>query len=174
MASVLVALLLALGGCGGSSDEGKASDIKRPSADPPAYHQTEYDIETTWPQKSSDKHVGGYLESVWEDPALPEFKMFIDSRPSEETGSALAGAELTHLQLERMPDYREISFKKTKLGEHQAIRWTYKLGDMNYFTYFFSECGVSVVLHGPGPPGSGAFAYFYDTNAERIKPVCVE
>ena len=156
MALGLIALLLALSGCGGGSDEGEASTIKRPSADPPAYHQTEYDVETTWPQESSDKHAGDYLESVWHDPALPEFKMVIDSRPSEGTESPLAGAELTRLEVQRMSGYKEFSFKKAKLGQNRAIRWTYQVGDMNYFTYFLSKCGVSFIA-APILPSKGDY-----------------
>jgi len=170
----LIALLLAVAGCGGSNDESKSSTVKRPSADPPAYHQTEYDVETTWPQVSSDKQVGGYRESVWHDPAVPEFAMVIDSRPEEGTEPPLARAELTRLQVKRMPGYKEFSFKKAKLGQNRALRWTYQVGATNYFAYFLSRCGVSFILHGTGPKGASDFDYFYDTVTERIKPVCIE
>lgn len=162
------------GGCGDSGGGGAegASAVKRPSADPPNFHQTEYDLETTWEQEASDKREGSYLVSVWHDPAIPEFKMTIDSRPSDGTAPPLASAELARQQISHLPGYKEHSFAKIKTGGHQAIRWTYTLGNTNQFAYFFAECGVSISLHGPGPPGAGAFAYFYETVSSRVKPVC--
>ena len=180
LTAVIVAIALTalpLGGCGSDSsgaDAKEAPAVERPSANPPEFHQTEYDVETTWEQDVSDKRVGSYLESVWHDPAVAEYKMAIDSRPSEGTAPPLAGAELARLQVSGLPGYRELGFKKIKVGGRPAIRWTYNLNDSHHFAYFFGECGVSIVLHGPGPIGAGAFAYFYNIVAERIKPVCVE
>lgn len=177
VAIALAALGPALGGCGSDSsgaDTGATPAVKRPSAEPPSFHQTEYDVETTWDQESSDKRVGNYLESVWHDPAVPEFKMAIDSRASDGTAPPLASAELARLQVSSLPGYRERGLKKTKIGHHSGVKWTYNLSGMQHFAYFFAECGVSVALRGPGPIGAAAFAYFYDIVAERIKPVCDE
>lgn len=177
IAIVVVIAVTALGGCGSDSsgtNSKEAAAVKRPSADPPSFHQTEYDVETTWDQESSDKRVGSYLRSVWHDPAVPEFKMTIDSRPSTGAVSPLVGAERARLQVSNLRGYREGSFEKTKFGRHSGIKWTYNLNGSRYFVYFFAECGVSIVLRGPGPSGASAFAYFYDVVAERIKPVCSE
>jgi hypothetical protein len=175
---VVVALAaLALGGCGGGSggaDAEGASPVKRPSADPPNFHQTEYDLETTWKQAASDKKEGGYLVSVWYDSAVPEFKMRVASRPSDGTAPPLASAELARLQVSSLPGYKEHSFAKIKTGGHPVIRWTYTLGDINQFAYFFAECGVSISMQGPGPFDAGNFAYFYDNVISGIKPVCDE
>jgi hypothetical protein len=176
VAVALTALVSVPSGCG--SDSGASAEetpaVKRPSADPPSFHQTEYDVETTWDQESSDKRVGSYLRSVWHDPAVPEFKMAIDSQPSAGAVSPLAGAERARLQVSNLPDYRELSFEKTKFGPHSGIKWTYNLGGRHHFAYFFAECGVSIVLRGPAPLGAASFAYFYDVVAARIKPVCSE
>jgi len=174
--AVVALATLALGGCGSDSSggDGGTSAVKRPSANPPNFHQTEYDLETTWEQEASDKREGSYLVSVWHDPAVPEFKMTIDSRPSDGTAPPLASAELARQQISRLPGYQEHSFAKVMTDGHQTIRWTYTLGNTNQFAYFFAECGVSISLHGPGPRGASAFAYFYDTVSSRVKPVCDE
>jgi hypothetical protein len=175
LAAAIAAIALTLGGCGSNSngaDAKESSAVKRPSATPPSFHQTEYDVETTWEQEASDKRQGGYLESVWHDPGGPEYKMAIDSRPSDGTAPPLASAELAQLQVSDLPGYRETGFKKANIYGRPAIRWTYNLDDTHHYAYFFAECGVSIVLRGPGPIGVDDFGFFYDTVTSRIKPVC--
>jgi hypothetical protein len=175
-AAVAIAATLAvfaLAGCGSEGGaEAEAPAVKRPSADPPDFHQTEYDVNTTWEQEVSDKRVGYYLESIWHDPAVPQYKLLIDSRASEGTPPPLASAELARLQVSWLPDYRELGFEKST--GHPAIRWTYYLGGAHRFEYFFAECGISIALRGSGPVGARAFGGFYGIVASRVKPVCVE
>lgn len=49
-------------GCGSSGEAETTSEVERPSADPPVYHQTAYDLETGWVQVASDEKVGDYLQ----------------------------------------------------------------------------------------------------------------
>src|SRR6476660_9780468 len=119
-----IALGLVLSSCGGGDSE-QASTVPRPSAKPPVYHLTEYDMETGWVHEVSDRKVGSYLESAWHDPAVASSKVVIDSRPAAGTAPPLAAAELARVQANRLRDYKERSFKKVKLGKRSAIRWAY-------------------------------------------------
>jgi hypothetical protein len=167
---------IVLAGCGGSSSAKPEDTVKRPSANPPAFHQTEYDTETTWEQKVSDAKVGGYLQSVWTDPGGPEFKLVIDSRPSEGEDSPLAAAELARTKASGMTGYHERMFKKTTFfGGPTGIYYAYNVGEEFVIGIFLAECGTSVYLHGTAPPTAVSdFSYFYKTVASRVKPVCNE
>jgi hypothetical protein len=171
----LVALTLTASGCGGSGDESSTSAVKRPSEDPPDFHLTEYDVNTTWDHDVSDKRVGKYLVSVWHDPAVPTTRLFIDSRPSEGTSPPLASAELARIQASSLRKYRERGIKKVKVGGHPAIRWAFEAGGEGYIEYFFAECGTSILLHGSTDPVDfEGFARFYSQVASRVKVVCDE
>jgi hypothetical protein len=175
--ATLATLALALYGCGGSSDsEGsQASTVKRPSAEPPLYHQREYDAETSWDQERSDRHVGDYLESAWYDAAIPSSKMIIDSRPSEGAPPPMAAAELTRVQANWLPKYRERSFLKVKLGRQPAIRFAYDTAGESRIVYFFQHCGTSITFRGStAPVAYEQFSEFYGQTASRVKVVCDE
>jgi hypothetical protein len=173
----VVFLLLALAlvvGCGsdGSSD---ATAKSRPKSEPPLYHQAEYDVETGWEPEAGDKRVGGYLESVWHDPASFSSKLRIASRPSDGAPTPLAAADLARIQTNWMPDYRERSFKKVKIGGHQAIRWAADAAGESRIEYFFEECGTSIVFRGStSPVAYEDFSRFYGIVASRTKVVCDE
>jgi ABC-type uncharacterized transport system auxiliary subunit len=62
--AIASAILAVLGGCGSSGEAETTSEVERPSADPPVYHQTAYDLETGWDLVTSDEKVGGYLHTV--------------------------------------------------------------------------------------------------------------
>jgi hypothetical protein len=173
VALVLLALVF-VAGCGsdGSSD---ATAKSRPKSDPPLFHQAEYDVETTWPQTVSDRKIGSYLESVWRDPASFTTKLRIASRPAEGTAPPLAAVDLARIQLNWMPKYHERSFKKVKIGGHQAIRWTADAAGESRIEYFFEECGTSIVMRGSTTPiAYEPFSEFYGIVASRIKVVCDE
>ncbi len=168
---------IALAGCGGSSSGESGDTVKRPSAKPPVFHQTEYDTETTWKQKVSDAKVGGNLQSVWTDPGGPEFKLVIDSRPSEGADSPLPAAEQARTKASGMTGYHERMFKKTRFFRGPTgIYYAYSLGEEEFvIEIFLAECGTSVDLHGTAPPlALSDFSYFYKTVASRVKPVCNE
>lgn len=181
LAAVIVAIAvtaLALGGCGGDSNDAGSEEtpaVKRPSANPPEYHQTEYDAFTTWKQEVSDKKVGSYLESVWHDPASVSYKMAIDSRPAAGAPPPLAAAELARAQVNHLQGYRERNLKRVKLGKQPAVRWSYDLGEESHVAYFLEKCGTSIVFSGPVPLVSyEAFSEFYGVVVSKIKPVCNE
>jgi hypothetical protein len=167
---------IVLAGCGGSSSGDSGDAVKRPSANPPVFHQTEYDTETTWEQKVSDAKVGDYLQSVWTDPGGPEYKLVIDSRPSEGEDSSLAAAELVRSKASGMAGYKEHHFQKsTFFRGPTGIYYVYSVGEEIVVSIFLAECGTSIYLHGTAPPTAiSDFSFFYKTVASRIKPVCNE
>lgn len=173
---ILTALALTASGCGSSGGgDTKSSAVKRPSADPPLYRQTEYDLETSWDQEVSDRHIGAYLESIWHDPASFSSKLIIDSRPSENAPTPLAAAELTRAQTNWLPSYRERSFKKVKLGHQPAVRFAYDAAGESRITYFFEHCGTSIAFRGSTAPSTyEPFSEFYGDAASKIKVVCDE
>lgn len=176
-AAIPVAVAVLVGGCGSSDgDSSTQAAVSRPSADPPLFHQTHYDVETTWPQEESDKKVGGYLESVWHDPAGASLKMTIDSRPSEGTAQPLAAAEIARAEASTMAGYDERSFKKiTAFGGPTGIYHAFEVGDEVVIGFFFAECGTSIFLHGNATPTAASdFSYFYKSVVSKMKVVCDE
>lgn len=174
VAVALLATLLALPGCGGD-DSADATAKPRPKSEPPLYHQKEYDAETGWEQDVSDRKVGSYLESVWHDPASFSSKLIIDSRPAEGSPSPLIAAELSRAQANWLPNYRERSLKKVKLGQRSAIRWAYHAAGEGRIEYFFEECGTSFMFRGSTAPiAFGPFSEFYGVVASRVKALCDE
>jgi|SRR5689334_8492396 len=167
---------IVLAGCGGSSSADSEDSVKRPSANPPVFHQTEYDVETTWNQKVSDEKVGGYLQSVWADPGGPEFHLVIDSRPSEGAATPLAAAESARAKASSLAGYKERHFEKiTPFKGPTGIYYVYGIGEEVFFRFFFAECGTSVFLYGNSSVTAASdFSYFYRVVASRMKPVCNE
>jgi hypothetical protein len=170
----LLIALLALQGCGGG-DSANATAEPRPESDPPLYHQKEYDAETGWEQDVSDRKVGSYLESVWHDPASFSSKLIIDSRPAEGSPSPLMAAELSRAQANWLPNYRERSLKRVKLGRRSAIRWAYYSAGEDRIEYFFEECDTSFMFRGSTAPiAFEPFSEFYGVVASRVKALCDE
>lgn len=173
-----VCAVLLLGGCGGGdsgSESTGASAENRPSSNPPKYHQTEYDVETGWIQETSDRKVGSYLESVWHDPASFSSKLIIDSRPAEGAPPPLVAAELSRLQANWLPEYRERSLKRVKLGHQPAIRLAFHAAGEDRIEYFFEECGTSIAFRGSTSPiAYKPFSEFYGFVASRVKALCAE
>jgi hypothetical protein len=171
----LAALALIANGCGGGDGEDKTSSVKRPSAEPPAYHQTEYDIETTWTQETSDEKVGSYLQSVWHDPASFSSKMIIDSRPAAGAPPPMAAAELSRVQATWLPKYRERSLKRIKIDHRPTVRLAFFAAGEDRIEYFFEECGTSIVFRGSTAPSLyEPFSRAYGIDVSQIKLVCVE
>jgi hypothetical protein len=184
---VMVAIGAALSGCGSSGKAETTSEVERPSAHkppasnvnranagPPVFHQAEYDLETEWTQDTSDHRAGRYLKSVWHDPAAATYKLVISSRPSRNFAPPLAAAELSRMKARHLRKYREVSFKKVKIG-HPAVRFAYYAGGEDYIEYFFAKCGTSIAFQGSTYPGSfKLFSWFYEDTAAQIKPVCAE
>jgi hypothetical protein len=133
----------------------------------------EYDAETTWDNDASDKRVGTYLESVWHDPASPTATLLINSRPSEGTPTPLATAEQARIQANRLPDYRERSFKKVKLGRQPMTRFAYDAEGESYIAYFFELCNTNITARGSSDPGLFEnFSEYYDLAVSAIKVLC--
>jgi len=172
-AAVTIAVVsIIAAGCGGGKSNDKTA-VARPSANPPLYRQTHYDVETNWPQDASDRKVGHYLESVWHDPANLSSKLVIDSRASDGTAPPLAAAELAQIQANQLPEYHERSFKKVTIGGHPAIHWAFDVAGEGYIEYFFAECGTSIFLHGSTSLVSyEPFARFYGIAASSVKILC--
>ncbi len=170
----LLCILLLIAGCGdgGTSD---ATAEGRPESKPPLYHQTEYDAETGWELEVSDRKVGSYLETVWIDPAVPTAKLIIDSRPAEGASPPMAAAELARVQANWLPQYRERSLKRVKLGKRSAVRWVYHAAGEDRIAYFFEECGTSFMFRGSTSPDAfESFSRFYGIVASRVKALCDE
>src|SRR6188472_3267419 len=130
-----------------SSHEPPSSNGDRTGAGP-LFHQTEYDLETGWTQDVSDRHAGRYLKSVWHDPASAAYKLWISSQPSRNSAPPLAAAELSRTKAQQVRNYREMSFKKVKIGQPAvpAVRFVYSAGGEDYIEYFFAQCGTSIAL----------------------------
>jgi hypothetical protein len=171
VAAIVIAIaVLTSGGSGAPAEKTVLVD---PSAKPPLYHQTRYDVETGWVPEMSDRRVGAYLESGWHDPASFSSKLFIDSRPSAGTIPPLAAAELARVQTNRLPGYRERSLKRIDLGNHPAVRWAFFVAGEDRIEYFFEECGTSIVFRGSTTPiAFKPFSEFYGIVASRIKVRC--
>jgi hypothetical protein len=168
----LLALLFAFGCGGGGSD---ATAESRPQSKPPLYHQQEYDAETGWTLETSDKKVGSYLETVWHDPASFSSKLIIDSRPAAGAPPPMTAADLTRVQANWLPKYRERSLKRVKLGKRSAIRLAFFAAGEDRIEYFFEECGTSIVFRGSTAPiAYEPFSRFYGIVASRVKAVCAE
>ena len=186
-ACLIVSALALLSGCGSSSDRDETSSAKQLSAHKtPAskgsqasvetriYHQAEYDLETEWIQERSDQRAGPYLKSAWHDPCCPRYQLVISSRPSRGFVAPLAAAELSRERAKHSGKYREVSFKKVKVG-HPAVRFVYSAGGEDYIEYFFAKCGTSIASKGSTNPGSfKLFSWFYENTASQIKPVCAK
>jgi hypothetical protein len=173
VAALLSALTLIVGcGSGGSSD---ATAEDRPKSEPPLYHLAEYDVETKWDLEMSDRKVGGYLESVWHDPASFSSKLIIDSRPAEGAVPPMAAAELTRVQANWLRNYRERSLKRVKLGPRSAVRLAFFAAGEERIEYFFEECGTSIIFRGSTVPiAFEPFSEFYGEVASQLKAVCDE
>lgn len=167
--------LMAIVGCGSdSAEEATSTTIKRPSADPPLYHQTEYDATSSWNQGISDQRVGTYRESAWHDPAGYRTEVIIDSRPSEGAPSPMAAAELARVQANWLPHYKERVFKKVMLTRHQpAIKFAYDAAGESRIVYFFQRCGTSFSVRGSAyTPSYQSYAETYRYVATHIKAMC--
>ncbi|HEX4465187.1 MAG TPA: hypothetical protein VH042_11165 [Solirubrobacterales bacterium] len=172
--ALLLASLLFVAGCGGGESTGATAE-KRPPSDPPLFHQKEYDVNTTWNQETSDRKVGSYLESVWHDPASFSSKTIIDSRPAAGAPPPMTAAELSRAQANWLPNYRERSLKRVKLGPRSMIRWAYFAAGRDRIEYFFEECGTSIMFRGSTIPLTfKPFSEFYGIIASRIKALCAE
>ena len=174
LAASVIAVVLALSGCGGGGSS-KASTVARPSADPPNFHQTDYDVEifNGWPQDESDKRVGGYLESAWHDPASSITTLLIDSQTSDTSGPPNANAELAQVQTNHLPGYRDRGLKGIRLGGRPAVRWAFDVSGESRIDYFFEECGTSVVVRGSAPfVAFAALSESFREMAATIKVVC--
>lgn len=186
-ACLIVSALALLPGCGGSSKAETTSSAERPSANEPpasnenqapvetrAYQQAEYELVTEWIQERSDQRADPYLKSAWHDPCCPRYQLVISSRPSRNFVPPLAAAELSRTQAKHLPKYREVSFKKVKIG-HPAVRFVYSAGGEDYVEYFFAKCGTSIALKGSTNPGSyKLFSWFYENTASEVKPACAK
>lgn len=169
------AILAVLSGCGSSGSAETTSEVERPSAEPPVYHQKEYDVETGWELDVSDRKVGSYLETVWHDPAIATSKLIIDSRPAEGAPPPLVAAELARVQANWLPNYRERSLKRVKLGPRSSIRFAFHAAGEDRIEYFFEECGTSIVFRGSTAPiAYSSFSRFYRLTAAQLRAVCDE
>jgi hypothetical protein len=183
----MAAIAAALGGCGGSGKAETTPQIERTRAHKPpnsdgnqasvetrVFHQAEYDLETEWIQERSDNRAGPYLKSAWHDPCCPRYQLVISSRPSRHFVPPLGAAELSRTQAKHLRKYREVSFKKVKIG-HPAVRFVYSAGGEDYVEYFFAKCGTSIAMKGSTNPGSfKLFSWFYENTASQIKPICAK
>jgi hypothetical protein len=158
--AALLAPLLLLTGCGSSSKP----------ADPTAYS---IKVFNGWPQVKKEEKVGGYVENAWRDPESPIIA--VDSRPSEETGSPMANAELAQIQTYELPGYEEKrgGLKKVKLGSRPAIRFAYYTAEeRSGIDFFFEECGISFVVR--GTMGQVAFAALSESVQEMAETIKVK
>lgn len=160
-ALLILALALAIGGCGGSDGPTE-----------PARYKIE--INNGWPQIEDEKEVDGFLESAWLDPVGPIIA--VNTRLSEETGSPMTNAQLARVQTSKMPDYREHEFKRIKLGPHPAIRWAFKVAEEeSRIEFFFEECDTTFIVRGSmGDAGFAAFSRSFRLMAETIRADCDE
>jgi hypothetical protein len=173
--AIASAILAVLSGCGSSGEAETTSEVERPSADPPVYHQTAYDLETGWVQVASDEKVGDYLHTVWHDFASDDFKMVIDSRPAAGAPPPMTAAELARVQASWLPKYKELSLKRVKLGRRPAVRFAYFGAGQERIEYFFEECGTSIIFRGSAEPAvDNNFPRYYATMASNLKLVCDE
>ena len=171
----LTAIAAALSGCGSSGEAETTSEVERPSADPPVYHQTAYDVETGWTLDTSDEKVGDYLHTVWHDFASEDFKLIIDSRPAEGASPPMTAAELSRVQASWLPKYKEISLRRVKLDQRPAVRFAYFAAGQERIEYFFEECGTSIIFRGSAEPAAdNNFPYYYRSIASGVKLVCDE
>jgi hypothetical protein len=117
-------------------------------------HQAQYTagIASAWPQYESDKPVGAYLESAWHDPETWQTTFEVDSRHSDKTGSPMATAQLARVEARQVPSFRERGLEGVRLRGHPAVRWTYDIAGKPHVSYFFEECGTSIVTRGSSPP----------------------
>ncbi|MDX6609993.1 MAG: hypothetical protein QOF85_1918 [Solirubrobacterales bacterium] len=140
------------------------------------YHQAEYavGVSSGWPQDENDRRIGGnYLESAWHDPASTAARFVIDSRPSDETGSPMASAELARIQAHQLPGYRQRGLKEITLWSHPAVRWAFDVAGEAWIEYFFEECGTSIVVRGSTPPVAWEpLTEFFRGMAETITANC--
>jgi hypothetical protein len=160
-AAILLTLAVAAGGCGGSE-----------AATRPARY--DITIHNGWPQTADEKSVGHFLESSWLDPVGPIIT--VDSRLAEETGSPLANAEVAKLQTSQLPDYRERTFKKIKLGGRPTVQWGFDISkEESRFELFFEECDTTFIVRGSmGTVGYEAFADSFREMAATLKADCDE
>jgi hypothetical protein len=158
VAAALLAALLLLTGCGGSSST---------SVDPSAYS---IKIFNGWPQVKKEEKVGGYIENAWRDPESPIIA--VDTRAaSDDVGSPMAGADVARIQTSELPEYKERSFKRVKLGSRSAVSFAYDIAEERAgIDFFFEECGISFVVRGTmGQYGFEALAPSIRSMAETIK-----
>lgn len=158
------------------------SDDSRPAIDPQVaaqqnYHQDQYaaGVSSGWPQDVSDRQVGGYLESVWHDPASEETTFVVDSRSSDGAPPPMTAAESARVQVSQLPHYRERGTRWIRLGGRPAVRWAYDVAGKARLVYFFEECDVSFVVQGTTPPVAWeALAVFFRGMATIVTANCDE
>lgn len=170
VATIAVAAILLSGGSGEDAPAVDPAIAKQQN-----YHQAEYaaGVSSGWPQIEDDKHVGGYLESSWHDPASVATTFAIDSRDIGETGPPMAMAELARAQVQYLPHYRERGRRWVRLSGKPAIRWAYDVAGEAHLDYFFEECDTGLIVRGTTPPGAWeALAPFFRGMATVITANC--
>jgi len=153
----LLAVLLILAGCGGSSEP----------VDPSAY---KIEIFNGWPQVKKEEKVGGYIENAWRDPETPIIA--VDTRAADDaTGSPMANADLARIQTSELPEYKERGVKRVKLGPRSAVKFAYDTADERAgIDFFFEECGISFAVRGTmGQYGFDALSDSIREMAETIE-----
>lgn len=150
---LLVAIAIAVSALSGDSGDDTPA-VNPEIAKQQNYHQAQYatGVSSGWPQTEDDRHVGGYLESSWHDPASVETTFVVDSRNSSESGPPLAAAELARAQAQYLPHYRERGRKWVRLGGRPALRWAYDVAGEAHLDYFLEECDIGLLIRGTTPP----------------------
>jgi hypothetical protein len=157
--AALLAVLLLLTGCGGSSKP----------VDPSAYS---IEINNGWPQVKREEKVGGYIENAWRDPESPIIA--VDTRAAnDDVGSPMANADLARVQTSELPEYKERGVKRVKLGGRPAVQWAYDTADeRSGIDFFFEECGISFVVR--GTMGQVAFVSLSQSVREMAETIKVK
>jgi hypothetical protein len=156
-AGVILAVLLFIAGCGGSSEPDR----------PVTYKIT---IGNGWPKIADEKEVDGFIENAWLDPVGPTFA--VDTRLASESGSPTYNAQLARVQTSKMPGYRERGMKWIRAGGRPVLRWSFDVAhDESRIEFFFEECDTAFVVRGAmGQYGYEAFSRDFRGYVVSIKP----
>jgi hypothetical protein len=190
-AAITVLVLSSLGimvGCGQGSGSSKTTTITRtvtrPERPPHAareqrtrlvdYTATLYDarIPDGWTVEKDETDMGGFVRSVWRDPADQNTSVTIDVVDGE-TDAPSDKASSVRADTSSSPSYEEIAVVPTSLGGRSAEKWVFRISGDQRVDYFMNDCSIGVaVLGSTSPSRYSSRSTVFRSVAASVVPDC--
>jgi hypothetical protein len=139
-----------------------------------SYSAEHFDIRVprSWTLVTSDEDQGGFVRSVWRDPAEGDSSLTVDVVPGETTSPADKASEV-RAATSRTAGYVEHTFAPKNLGGREAFRWAFDVSGNTRVDYLLNECGAGfAVLGSTSPSHFPALRSIYAAIARSLEPRC--